>query len=67
MALLKPLCLSSKMELSSENATKEEILAPFYAVTLDCDIQEPKATLLAVLHLKGNEPRDPVAKIHPNS
>lgn len=55
------------MELSSENATKEEILAPFYAVTLDCDIQEPKATLLAVLHLKGNEPRDPVAKIHPNS
>lgn len=50
------------MELSSENATREEILVAFYATTFHCGIQETKATLLLILHLKGLESRDPVAK-----
>lgn len=50
------------MELYSENATQEEILDAFYAMTLDCDIHEAKAPVLGVPNLMGLEARDPIGQ-----
>lgn len=56
------LCLSLKIELSSENATEEEKLDTFYTIILDCVIDEAKAPVLDVCNLVGFGPRDPIAQ-----
>jgi len=50
------------MELYCENATEEEILDAFYAITLDCNIHEAKAPVLNVTNLMGLESRNSVAQ-----
>lgn len=56
---------SLKTELSSKNATEEEILHAFYAVILDYVIHKAKAPVLDVSNFMGFEPRDPIAEEFP--
>lgn len=50
------------MELYSENATEMEILDSFYAITLDCDVNEAKAPVPDFPNLMELDPRHPIAQ-----